>query len=451
MVQDDAAKNFVVELRLGSSKSGDLEKKPGEHHSGRGPSCRATPDDTLHPLRLDARYSTPAFVGDLSSSNSVASPLDPPGLSSSPAVEEQVSPTSAPLATESSAPISQPSHLPGANSVTDTQVDPESLSLPLSDIPFDIDPSAIGYDTPHHFLEGIPPLDTLIPSQHLPDILFVHDVDNITGLRQENSSTVTGHPKNDPPVRYLRVDPTSVSPLAHENLPKADARADGVPPPHVAHLYLKRGKVLGSGSHSTVLIGGLRLKLTPDEGIEMRRVAVKTADQRCGAHKMLMHEASMYSRFPHALMEGRAPTPPSGAQGGRESKTVECESECEKPQAGERISSQSGTGESSPLDSSESTSAEDNAAKDLIVKKDAEVDSESPVVPKFFGFYAPAPEGNNGYVKMLTHPRCSEDGWCRVEWPTPLLLMEECGATIDTPSLKPEDRCVVFLGFSASC
>ncbi|KAL7284759.1 hypothetical protein ACG7TL_002066 [Trametes sanguinea] len=63
------------------------------------------------------------------------------------------------------------------------------------------------------------------------------------------------------------------------------------------------------------------------------------------------------------------------------------------------------------------------------------------VVPKFFGFYVPVLP--NGEVFRESHERsCGRynDATCSVDWPTPILLVEECGTPIDPWYMEREQR-----------
>ncbi|OSD01006.1 hypothetical protein PYCCODRAFT_1370075, partial [Trametes coccinea BRFM310] len=155
----------------------------------------------------------------------------------------------------------------------------------------------------------------------------------------------------------------------------------------VAHLYLSSRNVLGSGNHSFVYRAPLEVRLDPSSPARSRvRVAVKTADPVCGAHGMLWQEARMYNTFPKEFMEDTV-------------RTVE-------------------------------------------VPRDIQRTEVIPaVVPKFFGFYVPVLP--NGEVFRESHERsCGRynDATCSVDWPTPILLVEECGNPIEPWYLEREQR-----------
>ncbi|KAL7284757.1 hypothetical protein ACG7TL_002064 [Trametes sanguinea] len=85
----------------------------------------------------------------------------------------------------------------------------------------------------------------------------------------------------------------------------------------------------------------------------------------------------------------------------------------------------------------ESTTASAPAPSNAAVQR---TEALPAIVPKFFGFYAPLLP--NGTVFTRTHE--PEDGrtcYCRVSrWPTPILLVEECGKPIQVANLAREQR-----------
>ena len=64
------------------------------------------------------------------------------------------------------------------------------------------------------------------------------------------------------------------------------------------------------------------------------------------------------------------------------------------------------------------------------------------VVPKFFGYYLPLKD--DGEVWHETHADCGLDGECEVRWPSPILLVEDCGEPVGAflAHLTLEQRCV---------
>ncbi|KAI0366521.1 hypothetical protein BV20DRAFT_640466 [Pilatotrama ljubarskyi] len=63
-----------------------------------------------------------------------------------------------------------------------------------------------------------------------------------------------------------------------------------------------------------------------------------------------------------------------------------------------------------------------------------------PLVPRFYGLYIPV--DSEGRRLGGKHPHC--DGYihadCAVEWPTPILLMEDCGAPVPLEEMKNAER-----------
>ncbi|KAI0634601.1 hypothetical protein C8Q77DRAFT_1056000 [Trametes polyzona] len=80
------------------------------------------------------------------------------------------------------------------------------------------------------------------------------------------------------------------------------------------------------------------------------------------------------------------------------------------------------------------------AGPHLAAQEREDKDEQGPVVPRFYGLYVPVDAA--GRMLYGTHPEC--DGYvhadCKVEWPSPILLMEDCGVPIDTDELKYADR-----------
>ncbi|RPD64347.1 hypothetical protein L227DRAFT_325989 [Lentinus tigrinus ALCF2SS1-6] len=169
----------------------------------------------------------------------------------------------------------------------------------------------------------------------------------------------------------------------------------------VAHLYLAQQNRLGTGNHSTVFRAPFVLELDRGSGAVSRvSVAVKTTSAECGAHYMLHQEAVMYSTFPADLMDANGPDSPSGIRAAA-------------PEA-----------------------QEDMPADDVALAKtdqrnvaSTEENRPPPVVPRFYGYYLPI--GDDDTLICNTHSKCKEDGKCEVDWPSRILLVEECGTPIE--------------------
>lgn len=78
-------------------------------------------------------------------------------------------------------------------------------------------------------------------------------------------------------------------------------------------------------------------------------------------------------------------------------------------------------------------------ATDQQAAETEQVELLPPVVPKFYGYYLPVDD--DGTMICHTHTGCKEDGKCVVRnWPTRLLLLEQCGVSIEPRVLSYEQR-----------
>ncbi|KAI9060033.1 hypothetical protein FKP32DRAFT_1578650, partial [Trametes sanguinea] len=146
-----------------------------------------------------------------------------------------------------------------------------------------------------------------------------------------------------------------------------------------AHLYLSTCNVLGTGGHSTVYRAPLELRLNPDSPVRSR-VRV--------AAKLADTECGA-----HGMLRQEA-----------------------------RM-----------YDAFPKAFMEDTGSEVLPA-----------IVPKFFGFYVPLLE--NGEVFKASHEECcgrDNNAACRVYWPSPILLVEECGEPIRPGFMDSEKRCQV--------
>ncbi|OBZ65995.1 hypothetical protein A0H81_14031 [Grifola frondosa] len=194
--------------------------------------------------------------------------------------------------------------------------------------------------------------------QFFPDILMVHDPDNIANAGEYR--------------KYMRVYP--VLERDHKSRELGDASS-----PLVAHLYLDAKNRIGSGHHSYVHRTPLTTPL-PMGSLSTVTVAAKTAFRKCGAHKLLTNEAQVYNSFPKELMDYFTWN-------------------FERPRR--------------PL---------------------------SATVPTFFGWYLPVMD--DGTLFRADHVRCESK--CEVDWPSPILLMEECGEPVRPAELNPDERVECF-------
>jgi hypothetical protein len=149
----------------------------------------------------------------------------------------------------------------------------ESPTSVLPPIDMDFDESL--YDT-----KGVPKLEEFIPKEYLPDVLIVHDRDNLTSYGIKDSIT----------RRYVRRYPTH----------------DPTTPTKEAHLYLSKSQEFGRGSHSSVFRACFLLPpplTAPSSPNKCVTVAVKRASQTWKHVNMLLHEGKIYNQFPTHLQE----------------------------------------------------------------------------------------------------------------------------------------------------
>ncbi|KAI0339273.1 hypothetical protein BDW22DRAFT_1400509 [Trametopsis cervina] len=153
---------------------------------------------------------------------------------------------------------------------------------------------AIPKDSPFS-IKKIPKLEEMIPAEHFPDILYVHDPHSVTLATVD---TYMSRPPSDwaPPMKYKREYPK----FPHDTEPGGATEA-----PRVGHLYLAQQNRFGVGHHSLVHHAPLTL---PDPLTAQSRngnviVAAKTAFARSSARDLLKQEAEIYNLFPQHLME----------------------------------------------------------------------------------------------------------------------------------------------------
>lgn len=137
---------------------------------------------------------------------------------------------------------------------------------------------------------GIPKLEEFIPEAHYPDILLVHDDQDLTfgeHDRKRNSSLTDG------PKRYKRV------------FPVLDGDAASSENPRVAHITLEPHSLLGVGNHSYVYRAPLTLPppLTARTPSGKVTVAAKLAMPRASARALLTNEARIYDTMPRHFQE----------------------------------------------------------------------------------------------------------------------------------------------------
>ncbi|KAI1796587.1 hypothetical protein LXA43DRAFT_986205 [Ganoderma leucocontextum] len=217
-------------------------------------------------------------------------------------------------------------------------------------------------------LDGLSPLETVVPDELMPDELVVHDLFNLT--RRHRYSPIK------PAVRYRRAMPLTDGPT--QLVRPATEPTESLSQHRVAHLYLPENR-LGVGNHSTVFRAPFELRLDPTSGECARvTVAVKTAAADCVSHRMLHQEALMYTAFPRTFME-------ESSQGlsGAHADVGHGQSQCLNGKGRRR-----------------------RGPKILPA-----------VVPKFYGYYLPL--GDDGNIMWSTHRECGEESKpCRVDWPS---------------------------------
>ncbi|CCM06631.1 uncharacterized protein FIBRA_08911 [Fibroporia radiculosa] len=151
-------------------------------------------------------------------------------------------------------------------------------------------------------IEDLPRLQEFIPREHFPDILMVHDPDELTqGEEVEpNSDCKEDEKSHTAPIKYKRVWPTCDDPTGGEalNMRSGDEA-------RTAHLYLSANSRIGVGHHSFVYRAALTLPhpLVAESSTGQVTVAAKLAMPRLSAREMLRNEADIYNKFPKHLME----------------------------------------------------------------------------------------------------------------------------------------------------
>ncbi|KAM5546094.1 hypothetical protein V8D89_000220 [Ganoderma adspersum] len=157
---------------------------------------------------------------------------------------------------------------------------------------------------------------------------------------------------------------------------------------NVAHLYLRKANRFGVGNHSHVYRAPLTLPppLTARSATGQVTVAAKLAYHRCTAHHLLHNEARVYDTLSKDMQEdwcGYNVVP-----------------QCRYPV---------------PVGA---------------------------IAPKFFGYYLPIDA--DGMPSKASHPKCSEERPCDVEWASPILLMEECGSPVKPSKFTLDQRTECF-------
>ncbi|KAI0089572.1 hypothetical protein BDY19DRAFT_905875 [Irpex rosettiformis] len=225
-------------------------------------------------------------------------------------------------------------------------------------------------DSPYS-IEDIPKLEEFLPIEYYPDYLHVHDPNAVT----TTDAHTYGYRKRDgsrtETLVYKRVFP---------KLPR-DAPESSSPArtPHVAHVHLAQTHRFGVGNHS--LVHHVPLTLPEPLSAHSRNgrvvVAAKTAFSYPNDRYLLQREARTYNAFPRHL-------------------------------------------------------SEDWCGYNLVtpIKHPVPV---GPVVPKFYGYYAPVKIEDGKEVI------CDGDAYA-TNSPSPILLMEECGAPVEPAKFTVDQR-----------
>ncbi|KAI0752592.1 hypothetical protein C8Q80DRAFT_1267121 [Daedaleopsis nitida] len=297
---------------------------------------------------------------------------------------------------------------------------------------------------------GLPVLETFIAKENLPDDLFVYDPENISTLCSDRPMA---------PVRYVRVNPALDKDKRQISYPTRPVEDEGR---RSATLHLSPANLTAIGGHSCVFAAPLTLA----RASQSHRVVAKIPLPSCGAHFQLHQEARMYDSFPEKLMDSgvgdlSADTrrrlskqlyiEPVAAAGAAEPSPVEVDGEKESSKGGpvkkmwraitKKVKT-AGLKASLKDDSEEALGL--HAGKDKDEQREMEKVEVPPAVPKFYGYYLPYVPGTE-YVAN----DCGGDGDHDVDWPSPILLIEDCGAPVRLSDLSHADKmhCMMLLQF----
>ncbi|KAI0719747.1 hypothetical protein C8T65DRAFT_634986 [Cerioporus squamosus] len=422
---------FIVELKSDgvqpthATRRGKEATATGEQTSGSDdtPSPPDTPHERLSALDVDVVEREAAPESNTSDSESLRSPIDPPGLSEqvpSPAPDqasegvptevrdEGVDPSAKPPA------VDAPEELDAIFSI-DPRVFEWELVYDISHPIFQLEPALFEHDLSRYSVSDLPQLDKFIPNDLFPDDLFVHDIDNITRVHPGNKDT----DRRDLPVRYVRIYPSN-SREQGESRSAYDDR-DTSKPARFAHLYLKSANRMGTGHHSYVYRAPLTLRLDPDSGeCSTATVAVKTANTECGAHLMLDKEAAAYNAFPQELMEDTLRSTPDTSNTDGAASPSDAVTTSESTQVSVWSDSHAANCLGPALQP---------ATPAGTPPSETEAVWEPAVVPKFYGYYGALNADGSLHSARHGSRRCDIDDECY-----------ECGRPIEPPCLKREER-----------
>ncbi|KAI0329812.1 hypothetical protein GY45DRAFT_1324620 [Cubamyces sp. BRFM 1775] len=282
---------------------------------------------------------------------------------------------------------------------------------------------------PHPFsLAGVPVLEERIPLEHLPGELLVYDRANATG-RHTHRRHGAGRPEKA--LRYVRLYPRRSDAHLHPSqIPPTPTEAGDVggcsasgpstsrrQTRNRGYLFLDPENEAADGRRSVVYRAPLVAALGRQDaghkgkareeggaGALPRRVAVvaKMAKGDCRSHYLLRQEGKAYAELPSHLFG-----PSESWRGGATRFDACTESGC--------------------ASSSMCGGAEESAQR---------------VVPNFYGFYVPVDSKGRRLDCRAHHATC--DGYlqagCAVDWPSPILLMEDCGTPVELQGMKRAGR-----------
>ncbi|KII95555.1 hypothetical protein PLICRDRAFT_170195 [Plicaturopsis crispa FD-325 SS-3] len=170
-------------------------------------------------------------------------------------------------------------------------VDNETITKPPGSPPSPNSPSsyALPPSVDPFCLDGVPKLEEFIPRQYFPDIIYVHDKNDVC-VGSYSTKTTAGLASK----RYKRVFPK-----LETHFPSGDASS------RVAHVYVSSANLMGSGHHSHVYSAAIRLPhpLSARSPNKLVTVALKTAMREREDRSMLENEAEIYNSMPSHLME----------------------------------------------------------------------------------------------------------------------------------------------------
>lgn len=259
------------------------------------------------------------------------------------------------------------------------------------------------------FVGDLPKLEQFIPEDFFPDILLVHDPSGITdGASKEDKSKKVEESSSKKPMKYKRIFPK----LARDEKPEKPKKQSGSgeesskergssssnkddkggktpEEPRVAHLHLDPSNRLGSGNHSLVYRAPLTLPkpLSGRSRTGQVTVAAKTSKPPLGDRRLFQNEAEIYNMFPKHLMQ-------------------------------------------------------EYCGYNLVTPMKYPVPVGA-VVPKFYGYYIPVDDKGNSLD--LLHMRKNVRDYHEADWPSPILLLEECGEPINASKLTMDQKYVRLL------